>query len=69
MEYPSAKVGNETEHDKYPGFSLEGVYSRAPNLLLLPTLGPKVYKHHLHYAIWNPRIIGDRICFQRRSYG
>ena len=27
----------------------------APCLLIIPTLGPKVYRHDLHWAIWSPR--------------
>ena len=31
-------------------------YPRAPSIWIMPTLGPKVYKHDLLWAIWSPRV-------------
>ena len=30
-------------------------YPRDPSIQIIPTLGPKVCKYHLHWAIWIPR--------------
>ena len=34
------------------------VYPKAPCLCIIPTLGPKVYKYDLHWAIWSVRVYG-----------
>ena len=28
-----------------------------PSIQILPTLGPKVCKYYLHWAIWSPRLL------------
>ena len=32
-------------------------YPRDPSIQIIPTLGPKVYKQHVHWAIWVLRLI------------
>ena len=31
-------------------------YPRDPSIQIIPTLGPKVCKYYLHWAIWIPRV-------------
>ena len=41
------------------GFNqLTTTYPRDPSTQIIPTLGPKVCKYYLHWAIWIPRVIG-----------
>ena len=35
---------------------IKGLY-RDPSIQIIPTLGPKVCKYYLHWAIWIPREI------------
>ena len=47
-------------------------YPRAPCLQIIPTLGPKVYKYDLHWAIWSPRdrvLKGFRSCLEGLASG
>ena len=34
---------------------IKGLY-RDPSIQIMPTLGPKVCKYYLHWAIWIPRV-------------
>ena len=36
-------------------FGIKKRIPRDPSIQILPTLGPKVCKHYLHWAIWIPR--------------
>ena len=45
---------NQTENEMETGV-MYGVY-KDPRLLLIPTLGPKVYEDYLHWAIWILRL-------------
>ena len=47
--------------------SQQGYYPRDPSTQIIPTLGPKVFKYYLHWAIWIPRgrakvCISDHMC-------
>ena len=38
---------------------IKGLY-RDPSIQIIPTLGPKVFKYYLHWAIWIPRVTLNR---------
>ena len=45
---------------------IKGLY-RDPSIQIIPTLGAKVYKYYLHWAIWIPRGIQHlRKCHDQR---
>ena len=39
-----------------PYFGRLPYYPRDPSIQIIPTLGPKVCKYYLHWAIWIPRV-------------
>ena len=42
---------------------------RDPSIQIIPTLGPKVCKYYLHWAIWIPRVVDGLADVEFRTDG